>query len=256
MNNSTNTEFEATPKTESEIKNEETAQQDLSAAKTADKAEPKSEGIPLSKVIARKTDPLLMNSELERIIKYLQKAGYIGNPNITEKEIKAYKQKSAQTKIHNTELLLKNYHKYAWMIECYPENVARELEISFKDSDDLMAALDIQCAYGTRGLESMLQNYYPARAYIERLHEAVTTLKKLRHKGEMMYNVIVLRYLNPEELSVDEICAKLDITKRTYSRLRKEAVECISMRLWGADNKELSLALELASILSGLSGNN
>lgn len=201
-----------------------------------------------SPIKTTKTTPENTDAELQRLIHYLQSAGYLANMRIDDPRIREMSQRLKQKRYHNTELLLSEYRKYSWALEYYPESIADELELKYSNSDELIEALDIQCAYGTRGLENRLQNYLPIRAYIDRLLEAMTALKLMPDDGEDAYNVIMLKYINPEKISVQEVCKRLDICKNTYSKLRKKAIDVLSYRLWGSTDKELSITMEVAEL--------
>ena len=85
-----------------------------------------------------------------------------------------------------------------------------------------------------------------------RLNEAVSILRDKPQNGDMLYNIIYLTYIAPERLTVVEICSKLHISDRQYYRLRQQAVNIISIRLWSAPAAELDSWLEVMSLLEVL----
>ena len=61
-----------------------------------------------------------------------------------------------------------------------------------------------------------------------------------------------LTYIAPERLTVVEICSKLHISDRQYYRLRQQALNIISIRLWSAPAAELDSWIEVMSLLEVL----
>ena len=49
---------------------------------------------------------------------------------------------------HNTQVMLKNYRDIVWALECFPGEIAQELEQPLKDVDALLSAVDAQIAMG------------------------------------------------------------------------------------------------------------
>lgn len=68
----------------------------------------------------------------------------------------------------------------------------------------------------------------------------------------MLYNIIYLTYIAPERLMVVEICSELHISDRQYYRLRQQALNIISIRLWSAPAAELDSWIEVMSLLEVL----
>ena len=69
--------------------------------------------------------------------------------------------------------------------------------------------------------------------------------------GEMMYNIIFQTFLTPEKLTHTEILYRLSISDRHYYRLRQQAVNILSIRLWTAPAGCLDAWLELLTLLEG-----
>ena len=65
----------------------------------------------------------------ERIMKMLAQRGIISDKNIDGEKMKNVGQ---EKKYHNTLLLLKNYRTIAWVLECFPDTLAEELEQPFE----------------------------------------------------------------------------------------------------------------------------
>lgn len=202
-----------------------------------------------NKASAINNPPVELSAELKQFIDHLVRAGYISDVKITDETVRTIKQKAAQRSFHNTELLLTNYRKFSWMLSYFPENVAKELDLPFENSDSLMSALDVECARGNAKLENRLRSYLPLREQMDRLNEAVTLLKNKPDNGETLYKIIYYKYIADETITIDELCKRLYISRGTYSKMRKEALSWISFRLWGTNDKSLSFIMETISFI-------
>lgn len=193
--------------------------------------------------------PVELSEDFNDLLNYLVDAGYVSDITITDKRIRDMQQSVRKNAYHNTELLLNNYRKYAWTLKYFPQTVAEDYDLEFKDSDTLIEALDIGIAQGNNKLENRLRNYVPTRNRVDRLLEAVSLVKEKPENGKVLHSIIDMRYINPTEYTVDEICKNLNISLSSYHRLRKEAIELISYRLWGTDNKKSSIAIQVLDFL-------
>lgn len=67
----------------------------------------------------------------------------------------------------------------------------------------------------------------------------------------MMYNIIFQTFVTPDKLTHQEILYRLDISDRHYYRLRQQAVNILSIRLWTAPAECLDAWLEILTLLEG-----
>ena len=70
--------------------------------------------------------------------------------------------------------------------------------------------------------------------------------------GEKMYELIRLTYIEPEKLSHAELLLRLDISSRHYYRLRQQAINILSIRLWSTPVAEMDSWLEVLTLLEEL----
>jgi hypothetical protein len=82
--------------------------------------------------------------------------------------------------------------------------------------------------------------------------EALTVLRQKPGNGELMYKSLFLTYIAPENLSHTEILYRLNISSRHYYRVRQQAINILSIRLWAAPTKELDAWLEVLTLLEVL----
>ena len=133
---------------------------------------------------------------------------------------------------HNTLLLLTHYRDIAWLLECFPEMVAEELDSPFENLDALIDRMDVESAFGNRKLEKRMESIKKSRLLIDRINEALTVLRKKPDNGSQLYDLIFWTYISPEKLNHAELLYRLNLSSRHYYRLREQAVTVLSIRLW------------------------
>ena len=152
---------------------------------------------------------------------------------------------------HNTQMMLKHYRDIVWALECFPEQVAEELDRPLKDLDALLSMVDTQLAMGNTRLEHRMLSIKQSRLLLDRNNDALTVLRQKPGNGEMMYNIIFQTFVTPDKLTHQEILYRLDISDRHYYRLRQQAVNILSIRLWTAPAGCLDAWLEILTLLEG-----
>lgn len=120
----------------------------------------------------------------------------------------------------NTQMMLKHYRDIVWALECFPEQVAEELDRPLKDLDALLSMVDTQLAMGNTRLEHRMLSIKQSRLLLDRINDALTVLRQKPGNGEMMYNIIFQTFVTPDKLTHQEILYRLDISDRHYYRLR------------------------------------
>ena len=189
----------------------------------------------------------------DAFITLLTERGILGDHRIDDERIRNARQAKQKNTYHNTLMLLKNYRTIAWMLECFPDNVAEELDRPFENLDDLIDHIDVEMSMGNRKLESRIEGVRKSRILLDRVNEALTVLKKKPENGEILYNLIYQTFITPENLSLTDILYRLDISPRHYYRLRSQAITILSIRLWAAPAKDVDFWLEMLTLLEGLS---
>lgn len=189
----------------------------------------------------------------DAFITLLTERGILGDHRIDDERIRNARQTKQKNTYHNTLMLLKNYRTIAWMLECFPDNVAEELDRPFENLDDLIDHIDVEMSMGNRKLESRIEGVRKSRILLDRVNEALTVLKKKPENGEILYNLIYQTFITPENLTLTDILYRLDISPRHYYRLRSQAITILSIRLWAAPAKDVDFWLEMLTLLEGLS---
>lgn len=176
------------------------------------------------------------------VISELEKRGVIAKK-------KATAPKKEKVLYHNTKLLLQHYRTISWLLECFPETIATELEQPFSSLDTLLHRLEAEMSSGNKRLEARIENMRKTREMIDRVNEALTVLKKKPGDGELLYKLIYETYINPEVLTHYEILYRINVSTRHYYRLREQAINILSIRLWGSITQESEFLLDLLSSL-------
>ena len=188
----------------------------------------------------------------DAFITLLTERGILGDHRIDDERIRNARQTKQKNTYHNTLMLLKNYRTIAWMLECFPDNVAEELDRPFENLDELIDHIDVEMSMGNRKLERRIEGVRKSRILLDRVNEALTVLKKKPENGEILYNLIYQTFITPENLSLTDILYRLDISPRHYYRLRSQAITILSIRLWAAPAKDVDFWLEMLTLLEGL----
>lgn len=188
----------------------------------------------------------------QAFINILTQRGILANPKVTDEKIRAARQKKDRDSYHNTLLLLQNYRTLVWVMECFPETVAEELDRPFSDVDELLEQMDLQLAMGNRKLENQLEGAKKSRLLLDRVNEALTVLRQKPRNGDDLYKLIYLTYIGPETLSHRELIYRLAMSSRQYYRFREQAITILSIRLWSAPSANVDFWLDMLTFLESI----
>ncbi|MCM1296912.1 MAG: hypothetical protein NC311_15340 [Muribaculaceae bacterium] len=189
--------------------------------------------------------------QTEQLISLLERRGIVEDTSIVNEKSRLAEQALRRNMYHNTQMMLKHYRDIVWALECFPEQVAEELDRPLKDLDALLSMVDTQLAMGNARLEHRLLSIKQSRLLLDRINEALTVLRQKPGNGEMMYNILFQTFITPDKLTHSEILYRLDISDRHYYRLRQQAVNILSIRLWTAPAGCLDAWLEILTLLEG-----
>lgn len=193
-----------------------------------------------------------MQVQSDAMIGLLTDRGILPDTGIDNEKVREARKEKQKNTYHNTMMLLQHYRTIVWLFECFPENVAGELEKPFEGVDTLLEQVDLEVSWGNRKLESRLEGIQKSRLLLDRVNEALTVLKKKPENGERLYQLIYLTYIAPEKLSHHELLYRLDMSSRHYYRLRQQAITILSIRLWAAPDTEVDVWLEMVTLIEGM----
>ncbi len=188
----------------------------------------------------------------DAMIGLLTDRGILPDTGIDNEKVREARKEKQKNTYHNTVLLLQHYRTIVWLFECFPENVARELEKPFEGVDTLLEQMDLEVSWGNKKLESRMEGIQKSRLLLDRVNEALTVLKKKPENGERLYKLIYLTYIAPERLSHNELLYRLDMSSRHYYRLRQQAITILSIRLWAAPDTEVDVWLDMLTLIEGM----
>lgn len=189
------------------------------------------------------------NDIFSGMLDLLVSRGVVEDSRIVDPKIRADKQKRNQRAYHNTELLLKHYRDIVWLMECFPDTIAEELEEPLQNIDELIDRLDLEMAKDNRRIENRMKSLEATRLMLDRVNDALTVLKKKPRDGELLYELIRLTYIDSERLTHNELLYRLNMSSRQYYRYKEQAFSIISLRLWSAPDKDTDAWLEILSLM-------
>ena len=184
----------------------------------------------------------------EAVLSFLRERGILADESITSQQIEEKKRKEAY---HNTLLLLSNYRNILWQTDSELETIAAELNLPLQKLDAVLSRIDAEIGMENRRLELRLERLAKTRQLLDRINDALTSLKYKPDNGPLLYDLIYMTYIGEEKLLQTDVLYRLNISRRHFYRLKEQAVSIISLRLWSAPSADLDLWLDLVSLLSG-----
>lgn len=191
-------------------------------------------------------------SSAEAVLSFLRNQGILAeNSTLSEETIREAQEKKQKQAYHNTLLLLSNYRNILWQTDCEIEMIASELNVPLKNLDALLSRVDAEIGMENRRLELNLERLAKTRQLLDRINDALTALKRKPDNGPLLYELIYMTYISDEKLLQTDVLFRLNISRRHYYRLKEQAINIISLRLWSSPTSDLDLWLELVAMLSG-----
>ena len=193
-----------------------------------------------------------LSDQSEAFLNMLTRRGLLEDPQIGDDKVRQAAKTKKRNMYHNTQLMLRNYRDINWALECFPAHIAEELDRPLNDLDALLSLINAEIGMENAKLENRLQSVKKSRLLLDRFNEALTVLRQKPVNGELMYQSLYLTYIAPESLSHTEILYRLNISSRHYYRVRQQAINILSIRLWAAPAGELDAWLEVLTLLEVL----
>lgn len=194
----------------------------------------------------------LTASSAEAVLSFLRNQGILAEDStLSEEMIREAQEKKQKQAYHNTLLLLSNYRNILWQTDCEIEAIASELNVPLKNLDALLSRVDAEIGMENRRLELNLERLAKTRQLLDRINDALTALKRKPDNGPLLYELIYMTYISDEKLLQTDVLFRLNISRRHYYRLKEQAINIISLRLWSSPTSDLDLWLELVAMLSG-----
>ena len=183
----------------------------------------------------------------EAVLSFLRERGILADESITPQQVEEKKRKEAY---HNTLLLLSNYRNILWQTDSELETLAAELNLPLQKLDAVLSRIDAEIGMENRRLELRLERLAKTRQLLDRINDALTSLKRKPDNGPLLYELIYLTYIGEEKLVLNDILYRLNISRRHYYRLKEQAASAFSLRLWAAPTTDLEIWLSLVAMLT------
>lgn len=193
------------------------------------------------------SESLFKNNDL---IAALQNRGIIPDVTITDSNLMKFKQSKAKREYKNTKLLLENYRTITIAVAYLPQQIASELNMPFKNIDELIEKCDIASTYNDTNIDEKLRSVMRTKQLIDVVNRALTSMKNMPNDGELFYKILYYTYLSSKPLKIDSILEKLNISRSSYFRKREEAIKLFGSILWLAPNREVDLWIDFITILN------
>lgn len=182
------------------------------------------------------------------LIGILQDRGVIPNVAIDDTKVRDAKQRKQLREFRNTKELLKNYRVLVYVVSHKPQSIASELDAPLADIKTIVEQCDIASSYGDTNIDNELRGAVRTTKLMDIVNKSLTAVKELPETGEMLYKLLYLTYLSEEKYSIDDIVDKLEISRPTYFRKKKEAIKMLSTFLWFAPNRELDMWIDILTL--------
>ena len=104
-----------------------------------------------------------LSQQSAAFIDLLTKRGILGDPTIDDDRVRQAKKDRKKSMYHNTFLLLQHYRTILWTLECFPSDVAEELDHPLRDLDTLLDRIDVELGMNNRKLESRMESIRRSR---------------------------------------------------------------------------------------------
>lgn len=153
----------------------------------------------------------------EQLRSLLERRGIVGDPDILNAKARLAEQELRRNMYHNTQVMLKHYRDIVWALECFPSEVAQELDQPLKALDALLSVVDTQVALGNAKLEHRLLSIRKSRLLLDRINEALTVL---RHK---------ITYTTKLGMRTYEVFYVGQIEETDFSRLGRSSENMITL---------------------------
>lgn len=153
---------------------------------------------------------------------------------------------------HDTFLLLSKYRDVVWSLEVSTQKLKsrfiKEMGCNIEEYLDSVYLAGFE--FSESGVQERTKEIEQSAYMLKLLEAAIETLRKKHKYGESYYWILYYSYLSPQQYrNTEEIIRQLlphieGLAYKTYFRKRKEAIEALSMVLWGYAAKE---SLEILS---------
>lgn len=145
------------------------------------------------------------------------------------------------TLYHNTERLMREYRDVVWGLELATQQIRSTFQLEYGESiEEFLDSIYLAGAdLGGTEIESHARTVERTRKMVALVDNAVELLRHKHKNGEVFYWMLYYSYLSSQELDcVEDILEALEphikfLSRRTFYRYRKEAIQALSSVIWG-----------------------
>ncbi|GKX31344.1 hypothetical protein SH1V18_38240 [Vallitalea longa] len=136
---------------------------------------------------------------------------------------------------HNTKLLLSLYENVLWRINNDIQLIKEECEYEVhKNLDNFIDSLvDVELYVSRSRLDNRLRSIENSKSLVNLINKAMKMVKSYPNIGERYYNILYKTYIAQYKSTTDEMIDYLAISRSTYFREKKKAVNLLGTILWG-----------------------
>ncbi|MGO3751665.1 MAG: DUF1492 domain-containing protein [Peptoniphilaceae bacterium] len=159
---------------------------------------------------------------------------------------KLNKREKAETYAHNAKLLLKLYKKVNFYVKDRIETMDEHLYETRRThlKDVVLSVLEVDSFINIEKFEDSLISTNSSILILDLMDLALERLRKYPDKGEIYADLLNLRYFDEMNCTCEQIMSKLTISRSTYYRYYKKAVEAYGNMLFGYTVPDVMEALE------------
>ncbi|QUH31152.1 DUF1492 domain-containing protein [Vallitalea guaymasensis] len=145
------------------------------------------------------------------------------------------KDKTNPNVYHNTKLLLSLYENVLWRINNDIQLIKEECEYEVhKDLDNFIDSLvDVELYVSRSRLDNRLRSIEDSKSLVNLINKAMKMVKSYPNIGERYYSILYKTYITQYKSTTDEMIDYLAISRSTYFREKKKAVNLLGTILWG-----------------------
>ncbi|MDO5755831.1 MAG: hypothetical protein Q4P28_06335 [Tissierellia bacterium] len=148
--------------------------------------------------------------------------------------------------IHEVKLLLKLYRKVNFHVSDRYEQIDESLYDTYrKNMEEIISSvLEVDSYMNIEKLEQSLIDINTSILLLNLMDSALERLRRYPDKGAVYAKLLELKYFDKNKYSCERISEKLDISRTTYFRYSKNAIQMYSTMLFGYAIPEVKEVLE------------
>ena len=156
---------------------------------------------------------------------------------------------------HNAKLLLSQYRAVKWRLNESVEELDYECIGSIKKNliDYIENLVENDTRIDRKRIEDRLNCIEESKSIVKLIDHSINLLGKYPDKGELYKEIILSVYIYPSEGSMEAIADIFSMSRSTFFREKKKAVELFGNIMWGYITQETKNIYDLKNEISKIS---